>query len=479
MLLQFHTNVSKFSLQLSFIKKQKLSILMHNVFLLFVLTTLFTACGHMSLVHEYAESGNMEGVIAQINESKENVNLITSRPWTSAGEFWFTPLIYASENGHIDIVNYLLKNGADPNHKGESMGHPISALSLAIYKNHAEIVRALLKAGAEPNEVSYKYECEPYEFAMLCKSNGITPLTRAVLNKNYEIVKVLLEGGAEVNVRNPDGFTPIIAAAHLGDEEMVKLLIEYGGDVNGITNQFTALGEACLYGHKDVVELLVLKGADVNYCPKRGFSALTLASFGNSDLVKYLLEKGADSGILDKWELPAIVYALGAMNFESAELLSNSDDISGLKKANEINNIFAVKKYAKYLWYRIKPAYYEYLSEKYFILAEKLQSDKFYMLAGEYYENAADGYIDYIKCFKSDERYIVARNSQELMRVLAYYTTLSEEVHKKAKEEEEENQFTKDYSEQEKINEANKLSKLYKRKAQECLELANKLKANK
>ena len=56
-----------------------------------------------------------------------------------------TPLIYASRNGHINIAQLLLNNGADVNVK-DSWGR--TAMMVAKSKGHTEIVELLQQAGA-------------------------------------------------------------------------------------------------------------------------------------------------------------------------------------------------------------------------------------------------------------------------------------------------------------------------------------------
>jgi len=51
----------------------------------------------------------------------------------------------ASEHGNVELVNFLLANGADPNAK---TGDGKSPMSFAKEGNHVEVVKALKKHGA-------------------------------------------------------------------------------------------------------------------------------------------------------------------------------------------------------------------------------------------------------------------------------------------------------------------------------------------
>ena len=120
-----------------------------------------------------------------------------------------TPLYVASKSykNKKDIVELLLKYGADPNYY-ESGRAPISAAS---NNGHTDIVELLLKYGADVNDVI---------------SGGYSPLMMACVTGKYDTVKFLLENGAEVNVKNYKGETPLSLASRYKD--IVNLLKKYG-----------------------------------------------------------------------------------------------------------------------------------------------------------------------------------------------------------------------------------------------------------
>jgi ankyrin repeat protein len=87
-----------------------------------------------------AMQGNIEQVRACL-DMKVNPNLANT-----AGD---TPLIWAAQGGHIEIVNLLLAAGADPN--AIPARWPAPPLIYAAIYGHLEVVKALLKANANPN----------------------------------------------------------------------------------------------------------------------------------------------------------------------------------------------------------------------------------------------------------------------------------------------------------------------------------------
>ena len=95
-----------------------------------------------------------------------------------------TPLSWAAENGHLEIVKLLLKEGVGVD--SEDAWTPWSwakqivrtPLSWAAENGHLEVVKLLLKKGAD---VASK------------ENDGQTPMSRAAGNGHLEIVKLLLE----------------------------------------------------------------------------------------------------------------------------------------------------------------------------------------------------------------------------------------------------------------------------------------------
>jgi glyoxylase-like metal-dependent hydrolase (beta-lactamase superfamily II) len=89
-----------------------------------------------------------------------------------------TPLTYAAQGGHLELVAYLIGLGADPNARNVSDETP---LLYAAYFGHEEVVAYLLAHGADPNVVS---------------GNGDNPLDVADMQGAERIVSLLEAGGA-------------------------------------------------------------------------------------------------------------------------------------------------------------------------------------------------------------------------------------------------------------------------------------------
>ena len=120
------------------------------------------------------------------------------------------PLILASKNGHTEIVEMLVENGAK-NIKGN---YGYTALQHAIENGHTETARRLIELG---DNVNRHYHSVPHN----------TPLIEASEKGYIKIVEMVLENGADVNAKNGDGDTAVMLASKNGHNDIVKLLQRY------------------------------------------------------------------------------------------------------------------------------------------------------------------------------------------------------------------------------------------------------------
>ena len=115
-------------------------------------------------------------------------------------------------NGHHDVVNTLLKAGADTN---LALKDGTTALLMAAQNGHHDVVNTLLKAGADSN---------------LASKDGTTALFLAAKNGRHEVVKILAEAEADLDLAMNGGATALFMAAQDGQPEVVKTLVENGAN---------------------------------------------------------------------------------------------------------------------------------------------------------------------------------------------------------------------------------------------------------
>lgn len=101
-----------------------------------------------------------------------------------------TPLYNACRSGWGDVVELMIKKGADVD--DESYGET-PLLKVAGKKvNDVNLARILIKNGADVNSKD---------------AQGNTPLYHAILNKNTAMIKLLLDNGADMYIKNSKGDT--------------------------------------------------------------------------------------------------------------------------------------------------------------------------------------------------------------------------------------------------------------------------------
>ena len=225
-------------------------------------------------------------------------------------ECGWTPLHYATEHNHINIVEWLIDKGAmkdlensdgwlpshfaytrninmvklliNPLHINYPTNEGATPLILAIEDKNMDIVKFLIKQGAN---INYK------------KDNGSTCLMISLQFGTTEISKLLILKGADVNYINHLGHNALVKALRY-NSDCVRLLINYGADVNDGPDGWTPLSIASYYCDVTIVKLLLDYGAissplttdsTTDLMIKKGDTPLSIAQKKNKyDIVKLL-----------------------------------------------------------------------------------------------------------------------------------------------------------------------------------------------
>ncbi len=285
-----------------------------------------------------------------------------------------TALMWAARHGHADVVEVLMKHGADVNAKNNDGW---TALMHSALNDEAEAAEVLLAHGANVN---------------VKDNNGTTALMSAAQEGKTEVVEALLKHGADVNVKNNNGKTALmfaeegrhreiislirshgakkskpeppvqvtepvhkeqpvpkpkpllmsnydfIALCKSGDAVKVEEAITNGADVNAKNNEGkTALMWAAMFGHADVAEILLKHGANVNAKDNDGWTALMKAAkYGHADVAEVLLKHGADVNANNNNGKTALMFAAENGHADVAEVLLkhgadvNAEDDDGM-----------------------------------------------------------------------------------------------------------------------------------------------------
>lgn len=226
------------------------------------------ASGHTALM--FAAINGRKDLVDLLLKNGANKDAVTEKGWTA--------LMLASINGSQDLIDLLLKNGAN---KEAVNTNGFTALMLASFRGNYHTAAYLVEKNANIETAT---------------KEGWTALMLAAQNGHSDIVAHLIKNGAEIDAVDERGCTALIVSSQNGHEKTVECLVERGAKIDAASNRgFTALMVAGENDHKKIVAHLVEKGATINQATKEGQTALMLsAKKGHFNIVDYLLKHSAD-----------------------------------------------------------------------------------------------------------------------------------------------------------------------------------------
>ena len=290
-----------------------------------------------------------------------------------------SPLIAATENGHLGCVNLLLDVMRQNVDARDDSG--MCALQYACEKNFTEIAETLVFKGGAYTKVRSDVDqttllmvacchgnvriatllLEKTDDSVLCNVNAMDSAYRTALYyaSNYpDIVALLLRHGAYPNLTHSGGKTPMMHAAELGCLPVMQQLLACKVDLETMDMEgYTAFMYACMFGksdaalalldagasalvadfddqtplmlacdhqQQDVVAALLSRGVDlgINYRDERGLTALAKAAMrGNAPIVGMLLQHEALASIADQHGVTPLMWACRDGHAEAAALL--------------------------------------------------------------------------------------------------------------------------------------------------------------
>jgi len=177
-------------------------------------------------------------------------------------KYGFTPLMQAAQKGYPEIMEVLLKHGADVDTQNDSGK---TAMMLAAFAGKIKAVELLRENGAS--------------WEMRDKG-GSTAFHWAVDGQHLETVEWCLDDGWNVNIKDTGShWTPLLRCAAVnGNADVAKLLIKNDADIDLCdVDGKTALMIAVINGHQNLVELLLKSEADIKVKNAYGKSAYEMA----------------------------------------------------------------------------------------------------------------------------------------------------------------------------------------------------------
>jgi len=251
-----------------------------------------------------------------------------------------TALMFAARVGDLESARLLVAAGANVNDE-DAWG--ISVVTLATHSGFVDLVEFLLDKGADPNR----------------SAAGFAPLHEAIMRRDEPLVRTLLAHGADPHAPlqawtptrrqssdlhfEPElvGATPYWLAARFWEPNVMRLLVELGADPKSVhrSDRIVDGKEGRAYDHRydatnalmaalgmggggnawvqpdrsqrealtlATVKLAVDLGIDVNATNTDGRTALDAAkTLKYETVVAFLVSKGAKAGMPDKKEEPA------------------------------------------------------------------------------------------------------------------------------------------------------------------------------
>ena len=229
---------------------------------------------------------NVEGLKTLVKHGA-NLNLSTSQG--------ITAIQMAAQRNSLDAAKYLIEQKVKLNGYNSAF---FNAVCYAAVGYHLEMLDLLVKGGADVNEVSKN---SPWTGPLARLAMAFDPVEK---KSRLKTISKLLELGANPNVLHAQDMTALMCAAKLGTSygwkaavDNSEVLIKSGANVNlANTAGETALMLASEAGNLKLVNLLITSGADVNAVNKVGESAMNYANRAQenkSGVVKALEGAGA------------------------------------------------------------------------------------------------------------------------------------------------------------------------------------------
>ncbi|EGY28775.1 Ankyrin repeat protein [Candidatus Regiella insecticola 5.15] len=213
---------------------------------------------------------NKAEIVRILFENNANPNII--------GFHGRTPLHEAiiSINCNNEIVEVLLKNGADPLAKTSEGETP--AL-LAACNKHIDILKTLIQNVKD----AAKSEDDVKNYINQSDKKGTTALHYAAMSSihNTELVELLLKHGANPHAEDEFGKTPFLTAVMYGDEHILDILYEAMKDPDCVnqanSHKCTPLYMATEWSNLETVRWLIKNGATINSA-EEGETLISLAT---------------------------------------------------------------------------------------------------------------------------------------------------------------------------------------------------------
>jgi ankyrin repeat protein len=158
----------------------------------------------------------------------------------------FAPIHLAALHHHFDVVDFLMKVGANPA-DFFSTGKLLFVEAVSNLGEQLPLAEFLLSRNVSQS----------------ADGRGTFPIHAASRHRNLDILQGLISQGANMNERDKKGYRPLHHAVERNLVDVCTYLLENSADTEGVDNRWrTPLHHAAALGYIDCVELLCDYGAN-------------------------------------------------------------------------------------------------------------------------------------------------------------------------------------------------------------------------
>ncbi|XP_046564883.1 serine/threonine-protein phosphatase 6 regulatory ankyrin repeat subunit B-like isoform X2 [Haliotis rubra] len=261
-------------------------------------------------LHVACKEGNLQRVRDILDQSLVDIN--------KQGKRGMTPVMWAARRGHRELVDLLVKKGADlkivDNDDNNILhwacyGKHVTMVKHVVSKNMVDIKSRgwdmrtpLMCAACQGNIDMFQLLVSKGGLAIEADIDGNNILRLACWGGNVDIVRyILLHDTVDIDGRGQSGRTPLEVAACKGHGKIFDLLVTKGADLTVVDNAGNnILHSACLGGHANIVSrVLKLGKVDINSRGQCRRTPLMMAARMEDKEIFDLLVKEADTTLED------------------------------------------------------------------------------------------------------------------------------------------------------------------------------------